>query len=98
MASDRQTAANRENARRSTGPRTPLGKARASLNAVRHGLSARNAVLPDAAALMSTPQTCLMALFCPKAHPNVPKSDSYAMELGPPPDWAMPSVAGRLDG
>ncbi|HEY1204064.1 MAG: hypothetical protein ABSH46_21000 [Bryobacteraceae bacterium] len=47
MASDRQTKANRENARRSTGPRTPLGKARASLNAVRHGLSARNAVLPQ---------------------------------------------------
>jgi len=47
MASDRQIEANRNNARRSTGPRTPLGKARASLNAVRHGLSARNAVLPD---------------------------------------------------
>jgi hypothetical protein len=47
MASDRQIEANRENARRSTGPRTPLGKARASLNAVRHGLSARNLVLPE---------------------------------------------------
>jgi len=47
MASDRQIKANQENARRSTGPRTPLGKARASFNAVRHGLSARNAVLPQ---------------------------------------------------
>ncbi len=47
MASDRQIEANRANARRSTGPRTPLGKARASLNAVRHGLAARNAVLPE---------------------------------------------------
>ncbi len=47
MASDRQIEANRKNARRSTGPRTALGKARSSLNAVRHGFSARNAVLPQ---------------------------------------------------
>ncbi len=47
MASDRQIQANRENARRSTGPRTPLGKVRSSINAVKHGLSARNAVLPE---------------------------------------------------
>ena len=47
MASDRQIEANRRNARLSTGPTTALGKARSSLNAVRHGLSARNAVLPQ---------------------------------------------------
>lgn len=47
MASDRKIEANRNNARRSTGPTTALGKARSSLNAVRHGLSARNAVLPQ---------------------------------------------------
>jgi len=47
MPSDLQIQANRENARRSTGPRTPLGKARASLNAVRHGLTSHNAVLPQ---------------------------------------------------
>jgi len=47
MASDRQIEANCKNARRSTGPTTALGKARSSLNAVRHGLSARNAVLPQ---------------------------------------------------
>jgi hypothetical protein len=39
--SERKTAANRENARRSTGPRTPAGKRRASLNALTHGLRAR---------------------------------------------------------
>jgi hypothetical protein len=37
--SARKTAANRANARHSTGPRTAGGKARASRNAVRHGLS-----------------------------------------------------------
>lgn len=39
MASKRQIEANRANAKRSTGPRTVAGKARASRNARRHGLS-----------------------------------------------------------
>jgi hypothetical protein len=39
MASARQIAANRKNARKSTGPRTPAGKQRACRNAYRHGLS-----------------------------------------------------------
>ena len=38
--SEKRLAANRANARRSTGPRTPRGKQRARLNAVRHGLRA----------------------------------------------------------
>src|SRR5262245_10281402 len=41
--SERQLAANRANAQRSTGPRTAAGKARASLNALRHGILARSA-------------------------------------------------------
>ena len=39
MGSDRQIAANRQNARRSTGPRTSPGKKRACKNALRHGLA-----------------------------------------------------------
>ena len=39
MASKKQVAANRQNASRSTGPRTARGKARASANALRHGLA-----------------------------------------------------------
>jgi hypothetical protein len=40
MATDRQIAANRRNAGRSTGPRSLAGKNRASRNSYRHGLSA----------------------------------------------------------
>ena len=39
MASDKQIAANRRNARKATGPRSAAGKKRASQNAFRHGLS-----------------------------------------------------------
>src|SRR5262245_66570534 len=39
MASERQIAANRRNARKSTGPRSGAGRKRASRNAYRHGLS-----------------------------------------------------------
>ena len=39
MASERQIAANRRNARKSTGPRSGAGMKRASRNAYRHGLT-----------------------------------------------------------
>ena len=40
MATDKQIAANRRNALKSTGPRTPEGKAKSSRNAYKHGLAA----------------------------------------------------------
>src|ERR1700752_3877532 len=46
MTSERQKAANQANARHSTGPKTPEGKAAVRLNACRHGLLARDVVLP----------------------------------------------------
>jgi len=46
MTSERRKAANQANARRSTGPQTPEGKAVIRLNALRHGLLARDVVLP----------------------------------------------------
>ena len=45
MATDKQTAANRLNAQKSTGPRTPEGRAAVRLNGVKHGLTAETLVL-----------------------------------------------------
>ena len=46
MPSPAQYAANRLNAEKSHGPTSPQGRARSSMNALRHGLTARVVVLP----------------------------------------------------
>jgi hypothetical protein len=45
--SDSRTETNRANSQHSTGPRTPAGKQRSSLNALRHGLTGHVIVLPS---------------------------------------------------
>jgi len=45
MTNQRRVDANRRNAQLSTGPRTPQGKAAVRYNGLRHGLTARHAVL-----------------------------------------------------
>jgi hypothetical protein len=45
MATEAQVCANRSNAPKSTGPRTPAGKAAVAQNAVRHGLLAQEVVI-----------------------------------------------------
>lgn len=46
MPTPKQIAANRRNAKKSTGPRTPAGKSNVRLNALKHGLTAQSVVLP----------------------------------------------------
>ncbi len=46
MRTKEQIRASRENAKKSTGPRTPEGKARSSKNALKHGLFSQDAVIP----------------------------------------------------
>ena len=47
MTTPKQIVANRRNARHSTGPGSPEGKAASSRNALKHGLRARDVVLVD---------------------------------------------------
>ncbi len=47
MNSEPQRDANRPHLRRSTGPRTAIGKARVSSNALKHGLTGKDIVLPS---------------------------------------------------
>src|SRR5688500_17144972 len=46
MTSEKQIDANRQNALKSTGPKTPEGKAAVRLNAVKHGLLSQEILLP----------------------------------------------------
>jgi hypothetical protein len=46
MSTQKQIDANRRNALKSTGPKSDEGKEKSSLNALRHGLTAEQAVLP----------------------------------------------------
>ncbi len=46
MASKRQTNANRRNAKKSTGPKTPEGKAASCMNSVKHGFRSSQVVIP----------------------------------------------------
>src|ERR1700722_3619405 len=46
MATERQIAANRRNAKKSSGPRSLGGKARSRRNALRHGLSIASRAIP----------------------------------------------------
>jgi len=45
MATQAQITANRRNAKKSTGPRTPEGKATASQNSLKHGLTAKRDII-----------------------------------------------------
>jgi hypothetical protein len=80
MSSDKQLIANQANARKSTGPRTAAGKDKTRYNALKHGLSAEQMVIPgenpaDYAALGER----LMRDFAPE---NVLEEDLVARLTG----------------
>ena len=52
MISSQKLEANQRNAQRSTGTRTPAGKARSSANALKHGAYAQQLLLPDEKEMM----------------------------------------------
>jgi len=47
MTGIKQINANRKNAKKSTGPKTPEGKATVAFNAMKHGILSRQVLLPD---------------------------------------------------
>ena len=75
---ERREAINRANAQFSTGPRTPTGKRRSSLNAISHGLTAAFPVLAteDPAAYQSHVQQ-----FRDEYHPATPTETQLVQEL-----------------
>jgi hypothetical protein len=67
--SEAQLAANRANALKSTGPRTPDGKSKVSLNAVKSALTGRTVVLPsDDAALYQAHLRAFEKICAPVGH------------------------------
>ena len=66
MTSDKQVRANRQNALKSTGPKTSEGKAAVRQNALKHGLLSQEVLLPgeDEAALKELGE-CLRAELQP---------------------------------
>jgi len=67
VATQKQIAANRRNALRSTGPRTPLGKARSRANSVRHGLLSKAMANP---AFVAEAQTLAMEIAREHGQPD----------------------------
>lgn len=67
MASERQIEANQANAKRSTGPKTQAGKARASRNARRHGLSRLSKTVLDSDA----PAAAMLAAIAQQSSPTI---------------------------
>lgn len=66
-SSIKQITANRLNARRSTGPRTALGKQRSRCNALRHGLTAETVIVAlECAADYRALEARLLAEHCPR--------------------------------
>ena len=78
MASKRQLAANRRNAKKSTGPRTPEGRAAVRLNGVKHGLQAETLILPGE---QQSDFTDLLQTFEAEYQPATPIAETHVREL-----------------
>ena len=89
MSSPNRSEINRENARHSTGPQTEAGKKKASLNALRHGLTSQLVVMPSED--MQAYKTHLQSLL-DEYHPQGATEASLVQALADT-SWRMNRVA-----
>jgi len=78
MPSERQLAANKKNAQKSTGPKTPEGRAAVRLNGVKHGLTAATLVLPGES---ESNFQSLLADFESEHQPSTPTEEALVRQM-----------------
>ncbi len=78
MATEKQFEANRQNAQKSTGPRTPEGRAAVRLNGVKHGLTAETIVLKGES---QADFTNLLDSFEAEHDPATPTEEALVVQL-----------------
>jgi len=89
MATIHQIDANRRNAQKSTGPRTPRGKARSSMNALKSGVHARSEIIPgERAASLNG----LAAYYVKRFAPATPE-ERYYVDILIRDDWRQRRLA-----
>jgi len=77
----RRIEANRRNAQKSTGPRTPEGKAKVRFNALKHGLSAKHLVFagPEDEADFRSLHVAFRTHFLPRTRTEVELVDQFTV-------------------
>jgi len=78
VATEKQFAANRQNAQKSTGPRTPEGRAAVRLNGVKHGLTAETIVLKGE---KEADFTAMLDSFEAEHDPTTPTEEALVVQL-----------------
>jgi hypothetical protein len=78
VATEKQFAANRQNAQKSTGPRTPEGRAAVRLNGVKHGLTAETIVLKGES---EADFTNMLKSFEDEHAPTTPTEEAFVVQL-----------------
>jgi hypothetical protein len=80
--SEKQTAANRRNSEKSTGPRTAEGKRNSKYNALNHGMTARSVLLPgEKAEELAAHQQHLIDSFQPRHAVEVAIVERMALDI-----------------
>jgi chaperone required for assembly of F1-ATPase len=77
--SKKQLMANRKNAQKSTGPKTPLGKLRSSGNAHKHGLYSKNDTKTPSPKVFHLNQSLLMELLSKEMEAQNKKTNPFSL-------------------